>query len=199
MVDVLCCDKTGTLTQNELVVSAVRPVKRGYDEADVLGFAALASSREGQDPIDSVIRATASKRKGLSRAPATAARFTPFDPAVKMAEAFAIDAGHEIRVVKGAPAVVATVAPMTPMAQSELDGLAQAGYRTIAVAGGPSDSLELIGFIAFSDPPRAEFGAVADRTAEAGGYPDHDHGRRGRHRGDRRARDRARRTGMSAG
>ena len=41
MVDVLCCDKTGTLTQNELVVSAVRPVKRGYDEADVLGFAAL--------------------------------------------------------------------------------------------------------------------------------------------------------------
>ena len=156
MVDVLCCDKTGTLTQNELVVSAVRPVKRGYDEADVLGFAVLASSREGQDPIDSVIRATASKGKGLSRAPATAARFTPFDPAVKMAEAFAIDAGHEIRVVKGAPAVVATVALMTPTAQSELDGLAQAGYRTIAVAGGPSDSLELIGFIAFSDPPRAD-------------------------------------------
>ncbi len=68
MVDALCCDKTGTLTQNELVVSAIRPVKRGYNESDVLGFAALASSREGQDPIDSVIRATASNCKGLGRA-----------------------------------------------------------------------------------------------------------------------------------
>ena len=63
MVDVLCCDKTGTLTRNELAVSAIRPVKPGYDEADVLGFAALASSPEGQDPIDSAIRTMAAKAK----------------------------------------------------------------------------------------------------------------------------------------
>jgi len=171
MVDVLCCDKTGTLTKNELVVSAVRPVKRGYDESDVFGFAALASSREGQDPIDSLIRAAASKDKGLGRAPTTAARFTPFDPAVKMAEAFAIDAGREIRVVKGAPAVIATVAPMTQTAAAELDALTQAGHRTIAAAAGPSDSLELIGFIAFSDPPRADSAQLLTELRSLGVLP----------------------------
>src|SRR3984957_4179383 len=94
MVDVLCADKTGTLTMNELVVSAVCPIKSGYDEADVLGFAALASSAEGQDPIDAAIRAMVAKGKGTGRAPQTASRFTPFDPAVKMAEAIATDAGR---------------------------------------------------------------------------------------------------------
>jgi H+-transporting ATPase len=151
MVDVVCCDKTGTLTQNELVVSAIRPMKPGCDDADVLCFAALASSPEGQDPIDSVISTMAAKGRG--RASLTVARFTPFDPAVKMAEAIAVEAGHEIRVVKGAPAVVATVAPMTPASEKELEALDLAGYRTIAVAAGRRDALELIGFIAFSDPP----------------------------------------------
>jgi H+-transporting ATPase len=156
MVDVLCADKTGTLTMNELVVSAICPIKSGYDEADVLGFGALASSAEGQDPIDTVIRAMVAKGKGPGRAPQTALHFTPFDPAVKMAEATAVEAGREIRVVKGAPAVVATVAPVTPAAATQLDVLTQAGYRTLAVAAGPGNSLELIGFIAFSDPPRAD-------------------------------------------
>jgi H+-transporting ATPase len=67
IVDVICCDKTGTLTQNELVVSAIRPVKPGCDASDVIGFAALASSSEGQDPIDSVIR-TVEAAKGPGRA-----------------------------------------------------------------------------------------------------------------------------------
>ena len=98
-------------------------------------------------------------------------RFTPFDPAVKMAEAIAVDAGREIRVVKGAPAVVATVAPMTPAAEKELDALNLAGYRTIAVAAGPSDALELIGFIAFSDPPRADSAALLTELRSLGVRP----------------------------
>jgi H+-transporting ATPase len=171
MVDVLCCDKTGTLTKNELIVSAIRPVKSGYDEADVLGFAALASSPEGQDPIDSIIRATAAKGKASGRAPPTATRFTPFDPAVKMAEAIAIDAGREIRVVKGAPAVVAKVAPMSPVAETELDALTRVGYRTIAVAAGPSDALELIGLIAFSDPPRSDSAELLTELRSLGVLP----------------------------
>ena len=158
MVDVICCDKTGTLTRNELVVSAIHPIKPGCDDADVLDFAALASSPEGQDPIDSVIRTMAASRQG--RALPTVTRFTPFDPAVKMAEAIAIEAGREIRVVKGAPAIVATVAPMTPESKQELEALNLVGYRTIAVASGSGVALELIGFIAFSDPPRADSAAL---------------------------------------
>src|SRR6204780_368285 len=54
-LDVLCSDKTGTLTCNELAVTAIRP-QPGLDEAHVLAMAALASSDGGQDPVDVAIR-----------------------------------------------------------------------------------------------------------------------------------------------
>jgi len=197
MVDVICCDKTGTLTRNELVVSTIRPVKPGYNDSDVLGFAALASSPEGQDPIDSVIRTMAAKGRG--RAPLTVVRFTPFDPAFKMAEALVVEAGRQIRVVKGAPAIVATVAPMTPASKVELEALNSAGYRTIAVAAGRSEPLELIGFIAFSDPPRADSAELLTELRSLGVLPVMIPRRRSRHRGDRGARDRAPGTRLSTG
>ena len=59
-IDVLCVDKTGTLTANELRVTSVHAMT-GFDEAHVLGLAALASSDGGQDPVDAAIRAAASK------------------------------------------------------------------------------------------------------------------------------------------
>ena len=60
-IDVLCSDKTGTLTRNELSVTSVRTLA-GFDEAHVLGLAALASSEGGQDPVDKAIRAAASHK-----------------------------------------------------------------------------------------------------------------------------------------
>ena len=66
-MDVLCADKTGTLTQNALTVTTVRPMP-GFDEAHVLALAALASSDGGQDPVDGAIRAAAA-RKAVSDAP----------------------------------------------------------------------------------------------------------------------------------
>jgi len=157
IIDVLCADKTGTLTANELAVSAVRPVEEGYSEGNVLAIAALASSPDGQDPIDTAIRLTA-QRRGAPRGPVTTLHFTPFDPAVKMAEAVAIDHdGSEIRVVKGAPAAVAAIAPMSPGIATAVESFAATGYRTLAVAcGPPSGRLAVIGLIAFGDPPRAD-------------------------------------------
>ena len=171
IADVLCCDKTGTLTMNELAVSAIRPLKPGYDESDVLGFAALASAAEGQDPIDAAIRTLHASGKGGGRAAFTAARFTPFDPAVKLAEATALEEGREIRVLKGAPAAVAAFAPMTPAATRELDALTGAGYRTLAVAAGTPDSLDLIGLIAFSDPPRPDSARLLSELQALGVRP----------------------------
>ena len=161
MIDVLCADKTGTLTRNELSVTAVLPARPGFSEADVLAFAALASSADGSDPIDSAVRSMAAAQatagnEALGKEAMTMVRFTPFDPAAKMAEATAIAGGREIRVVKGAPSVVAAAAPLSRAAAAALDGFTRAGQRTIAVAAGPRDAPELVGLIAFSDPPRAD-------------------------------------------
>jgi H+-transporting ATPase len=162
MIDVLCADKTGTLTANELAVSAVRGVREGYSEADVVAIAAMASSADGQDPIDAAIRSMA-QGKGSSRHAFEVLRFRPFDPATKMAEAIVVDHdGSEIRVVKGAPSAVAAVAPITLEIADELQSLADAGYRTLGVACGPLGQLSFIGLIAFSDPPRADSRALLD-------------------------------------
>lgn len=136
-IDVLCSDKTGTLTLNEMSVRAVRPLKLGYDETDVLDFAALASSTDGQDLIDTAIRKLSGERNGRGRAPRTATSFTPFDPTAKLAEATAIDQGCEIRIVKGAPAAVNVFAPISVETAEQLEALDRAGYRTLAVAAGP--------------------------------------------------------------
>ena len=87
-MDVLCADKTGTLTQNALTVTTVRPMP-GFDEAHVLALAALASSDGGQDPVDGAIRAAAAS-KAVADAPKLI-KFVPFDPATKMSEATATD------------------------------------------------------------------------------------------------------------
>jgi H+-transporting ATPase len=85
-IDVLCSDKTGTLTQNELTVTNVRALP-GFDEAHVLGMAALASSEGGQDPVDAAIRLAASQKTATGLPKLTA--FVPFDPVKKTSEATA--------------------------------------------------------------------------------------------------------------
>jgi H+-transporting ATPase len=60
-IDVLCADKTGTLTRNQLTVTVVHPMP-GFDEPHVLTMAALASSDGGEDPVDGAIRSAASQK-----------------------------------------------------------------------------------------------------------------------------------------
>jgi H+-transporting ATPase len=153
-IDVLCSDKTGTLTLNALSVTSVRPLP-GFDEAHVLGLAALASSEGGQDSVDAAIR-TAASHKPAQDLPKLAT-FVPFDPAKKTSEATATDAkGAAERIIKGAySAVVALTAP-SPAAAAIVDGLEKQGFRVLAVAAGPTASLHLIGMIALSDPPRSD-------------------------------------------
>jgi H+-transporting ATPase len=170
-IDVLCSDKTGTLTLNELAVGAIRPLKPGYSEADVLGYGVLASSAEGQDLIDTAIRKLVAERDDTGRAPRTVTNFKPFDPAAKMAEATAIDHGREIRIIKGAPLAIGAVAPIDAQATEQVEALARAGYRTLAVAIGPSGSFELIGLIAFGDPPRRDSAQLLNELRTLGVRP----------------------------
>ncbi len=157
-ITILCSDKTGTLTQNALTVTTVRPMP-GFDEAHVLALAALASSDGGQDPVDGAIRMAATS-KAVSGAPELI-KFTAFDPAKKMSEATATDSpGSPQRIVKGAFAAVIGLAPPSPDAEAAANELEGKGFRVLAVAAGPPDAMKLAGLIALSDPPRADSAAL---------------------------------------
>jgi H+-transporting ATPase len=152
--DVLCADKTGTLTQNALKVTSVHAMP-GFDEPHILALAALASSDGGQDPVDGAIRAAAA-HKAISDAPKLI-KFAPFDPAKKMSEATATDStGSTQRIVKGAFAAVVGLAQPSPVAAAAAKELEGKGFRVLAVAAGPPTALKLAGLIALSDPPRAD-------------------------------------------
>ncbi|HXN48626.1 MAG TPA: HAD-IC family P-type ATPase [Bryobacteraceae bacterium] len=157
-IEVLCADKTGTLTRNELKVTAVRPMP-GFDDAHVLGMAALASSDGGQDPVDAAIRSAAAQA-AASDLPKLR-QFVPFDPATKMSEATAVEAsGASVRAVKGAFEAVAGLAPSMPDALTAANELEAQGFRVLAVAVGPAEEMKLAGLIALSDPPREDSAAL---------------------------------------
>jgi len=154
-MDVLCADKTGTLTRNALEVAEVTAMP-GFDRSRVLMLAALASSDGDQDPIDGAIRVAAAKAAGGGTTEQVT-RFIPFDPATRMSEAFARDLdGSEFRIIKGAFEVIAELAETPAEATRLVNDLAERGHRVIAVAIGASKSLQLVGLIALSDPPRED-------------------------------------------
>jgi H+-transporting ATPase len=160
-MDLLCSDKTGTLTQNVLTVTEVRPLA-GFTRERVLQLAALASAEGGQDPVDTAIRAAAG--------PVADRRlhFTPFDPVAKLAEAqIATDFGPW-RVVKGAFAAVTRLVPPPAEANAVLATLSEQGYRVLAVAAGPAEAPRLAGLVALSDPPRADAAALIEELAGLG-------------------------------
>jgi len=153
-IDVLCSDKTGTLTRNQLSVTSVYPLP-GFDESRVLTMAALASSDGGQDPVDAAIRSAAAQ-KVSANAPKLS-NFKPFDPATKMSEATATDSTlGTLRIVKGAFTVVVAIAVPSPTAAVVVAELEGKGFRVLAVAAGPPVAMQLIGLIALSDPARED-------------------------------------------
>jgi H+-transporting ATPase len=166
-MDVLCADKTGTLTRNALTVTTVRPMP-GFDEAHVLALAALASSDGGQDPVDGAIRSAASG-KAISDAPKTI-KFVPFDPATKMSEATVDNSSSGAqRIVKGAYAVVIGLTQSLPTATAAAKELEGKGFRVLGVAAGPPTAIKLAGLIALSDPARPDSAALVSELHGLGG------------------------------
>ncbi|HDR9483014.1 TPA: HAD-IC family P-type ATPase [Burkholderia aenigmatica] len=155
-MDVLCSDKTGTLTQNALEVAEISPMP-GFDRERLLCLAAMASSRSGDDPLDAAVQLAAASLIA-ERPDQEPTRFVPFDPETKIAEAYLSHDGHEpMRVVKGALQAVEQIADVAPGARAKSDELAHQGHRIIAVAvGAMGSSMHLAGLIALSDPPRTD-------------------------------------------
>ena len=165
-IDVLCADKTGTLTRNELSVTMVHPLP-GFDEAHVLTMAALASSDGGQDPVDVAIRSAAAQK--VSANPPKLSQFKPFDPTTKTSEATAIDPSRgTLRIIKGAFAVVVTLAAPSPTAAAAANELEAKGFRVLAVAAGPPAAMQLLGLIALSDPAREDSASLVTELKSLG-------------------------------
>jgi H+-transporting ATPase len=165
-MDVLCSDKTGTITQNQLAVAAVRAFPP-HAEDDLLQLAALACDEATQDPIDLAILDAARKRN----APAhqrQRLQFFPFDPATKRSEALVSEGAEVLHVVKGAPSVVTGLTNGDRLSDADVEALAAQGYRVLAVAAGPQGHLRLAGLVALQDPPREDSQAVVRGLADLG-------------------------------
>ena len=157
-MDVLCADKTGTITMNRLTVADVLPVgTHRKDEVVLLG--ALASQEANQDPIDLAFISKAREMQ-LPLSGYRQVSFTPFDPSTRRTEATVEEDGEASYVTKGAVNTILGLCRDRSDASSLESGigeLSRKGYRVLAVASGPSrEEADLVGVVALYDKPREE-------------------------------------------
>jgi H+-transporting ATPase len=170
-VDVLCSDKTGTLTLNELSVDSEIPFGN-FKPADVLNGAALATQTSSEDPIDLAVLRALKDRSALTGTRQTA--FVPFDPVNKRTEATVTDAKGETRhYAKGAPQVIVALAKVDDATNARytkiVADLASRGYRALGVAqSADGKAWELVGLISMQDPPRPDAKATIAQTEQLG-------------------------------
>jgi H+-transporting ATPase len=163
-VEILCSDKTGTLTKNEISVATIKPFGDN-NEKDVILNGILASREEDQDPIDQAIIIKGKDYEELNKIIEgyVVEKFTPFDPVIKRTEALVKDTtGKSINVIKGAPQVILSLSVNKDAIGTEVnktvDEYASKGYRALGVAktANGKEDFQFIGLIGLFDPPRED-------------------------------------------
>jgi H+-transporting ATPase len=176
-IDVLCFDKTGTITQNRLSVNDAVPFS-GYRKEDVIVTAALASQKGSLDLIDNAVLEYAGIT-GVDLKPYYQLLFKPFDPSIKRTEAVVEVEGKRFTAVKGAAQIIMSLCrgmdrETRDKANETINEFSRNGYRTIAVARSRNDGLEdleFVGLLPMADPPRPESKSMIDHARKLGIKP----------------------------
>ncbi|KAI6700592.1 hypothetical protein NL676_014916 [Syzygium grande] len=182
-MDVLCSDKTGTLTLNKLTVdkTLVEVFAKGVDADTVILMAARASRMENQDAIDAAIVGTLADPKE-ARAGIREVHFLPFNPTDKRTALTYIDSeGKMHRVSKGAPEQILNLvhnrSEIERRVHSVIDKFAERGLRSLAVAyqevpegtkESPGGPWQFIGLMPLFDPPRHDSAETIRRALNLG-------------------------------
>ena len=170
-VDVLCADKTGTLTQNKLTLGDAFCVN-GNTSDQVILDAALASRSEDKDPIDLAV--IGGLKQGQDMKDYEIVHFLPFDPVHKRTEATVkAKDGKTFKVTKGAPQVIlklsANVEQVKPAAEKAVNEFAARGFRSLGVARAEGDGgWQFAGVLSLFDPPRVDAKATVANAAQMG-------------------------------
>jgi len=170
-VDVLCADKTGTLTQNKLTLGDPFSVN-GIPAEQVILNAALASRADNKDTIDLAVLGGLKNDQALKGYQVI--HFQPFDPVHKRTEASVKDAdGKEFKVTKGAPQVIqklsANAAQVKPAVEKAVNEFAARGFRSLGVARADQEGQwQFLGVLPLFDPPREQAKATIATAREMG-------------------------------
>jgi H+-transporting ATPase len=170
-MDILCSDKTGTLTQNKLTVGDIK-LFDSKDPNEVITVASIASATEAPDPIDEAIYNKLQNKEALKQY--TRVKFIPFDPVSKRSTTIIKNKeGQEETLVKGAPQVIVEqVNPSEELRKEIMQAVidfAQKGYRTLGVAKKTSDNKwSFLGLISLFDPPREDTKETLDTIKQMG-------------------------------
>jgi len=157
-MQVLCADKTGTLTLNQLVVSGLYP-ENGITPEDLLLCAALSSNGSNRDTIDAAVLDHA-KKQNLSLEGYQQVQFVPFSPQTRKTEAHIEGVKGSFCVMKGALKTIVSDAKLSAdlvqRLEDSADLLAKKGYRILGVARTIDGKIQFLGLVALYDPPRSD-------------------------------------------